>query len=471
VSAAAPATAGRRLSHSLARVLPLAWPLFVGQLAVLAFSTVDTIMLGRHATGDLAALSVGGAAYVTVFLGLMGVVMAVSPLAGRRFGAGDLHGAGAQFHQAVWLALGLAALGSLLLTMPGPLLALAKADDEVRRRVEDYLGALAFALPASLLFASFRGFSMAVSRPRIVMALQLGGLALKVPLNALLVFGGTAGPWEVPALGVQGCGIATALAMWAQLGVAVVLLRRDPFYARFGVARLRLDRPDPAALWAQLRLGVPMGLSILIEVTGFAFMALFIARVGTTEVAGHQICANLAALMFMLPMSLANATTTLVAQRIGAGDPRDARRLGLHGMVIAVGFALALGGTVVALRGPLVGLYTADAAVAAAALPLLGFLAVFHVVDAIQCLASFVLRAWHVTTAPMVIYAVAIWGLGLGGGWVIGFDSLGVVPAPLQGAPGYWLASTVGLSVAAAALAWLLHRVSQDAVRDHVAAG
>ena len=113
----------------------------------------------------------------------------------------------------MWLALALTLLGSTLLVFPYPFLALAQATPEVADKVRGYLLALAFSLPAALLFAAYRGFNTAVSRPKAVMALQLGGLALKVPLSALLVYG--AGP--VPSLGVTGCGIATAIAMWFQV--------------------------------------------------------------------------------------------------------------------------------------------------------------------------------------------------------------------------------------------------------------
>ena len=44
---------------SLRRILPLAWPVFIGQLAVLGFSTIDTVLLARHSAVGLAALSVG----------------------------------------------------------------------------------------------------------------------------------------------------------------------------------------------------------------------------------------------------------------------------------------------------------------------------------------------------------------------------------------------------------------------------
>jgi MATE family multidrug resistance protein len=208
-----------------------------------------------------------------------------------------------------------------------------------------------------------------------------------------------------------------------------------------------------------LKLGVPMGLAILIEVTGFAFMAIFIARLGETPVAGHQIAANLVALLFMLPLGLANATGTLVAQRIGAEDWRDARRLGWHGLEFALLIGLALGGAVYLLRGEIVRLYTPNPAVIAAALPLLTWVALFHAADAVQTVAAFVLRAWRIATAPLVIYAVALWGVGLGGGYWLAFATPAFVPDAWRGAPGFWSASTAGLAVAAVGLSAFLAMV------------
>ena len=445
---------------SARRIVPLAWPVFVGQLSVLAFGTIDTLLVARSTATDLAALAVGGAAYITVFIGFMGVLLALSPIVGQLHGAGKPAEAGRQVHQALWIALGLSLLGCTLLAFPYPFLALSRASPEVADKVRAYLLALAFSLPASLIFTVYRAFNTAVSRPKAVMALQVSALALKLPLSMALVFGLPA--IGLPALGVQGCGIATAVAMWAQVVAAWWLLRRDAYYAPFQMTGRGLDRPVRADIAQQLRLGVPLGLSILVEVTGFAFMALFIARLGTTPVAGHQIVVNLVSVLFMMPLGLANATSTLVAQRIGAGDARDARRLGWHGLQIGCGVAAVMGGSVFVLREPLLGLYTDNAAVLAAALPLVAWLAVFHTADAAQTVAAFVLRAYKVTTAPVLIYVAALWGVGLGGGYLLAFNVPGSVPAELQGARGFWFASTTGLVLAGSALslfmAWMFRQ-------------
>jgi MATE family multidrug resistance protein len=459
---------GGRFADSVRRIVHLAWPLFIGQISVVAFATVDTLLVGRHSAADLAALSVGSAAYITVFIGLMGVVLALGPIVGQLYGARQLEQAGRQLHQAVWLALALAVLGCTLLLFPAPFMALARMTPEQEARVRDYLSVLALSLPASLLFSAYRGFNNALSRPKAVMALQVGGLALKVPLSAMLIGGLPA--LGVPALGVVGCATSTAIVMWSQAIVAFVVLRRSEFYAPFALWGRGLHAPDRQALWTQLRLGVPMGLSILIEVSGFSLMAVFIARLGTHAVAGHQIAANLVSLMFMLPMTLASATSTLVAQRIGARDVHDARRLVRHGIGFGLLAACVVGLLVYLGRGGVVRLYTQDAAVIAAALPLLAWMTLFHVVDAAQTLASFVLRAYRIATVPMFIFAGSLWGVGLGGGYLLAFDVGGWTPAALRGAPGYWAASTAGLTLAAVLLLAVVWRVMREQKRSAVPA-
>ncbi len=456
------------------RIAPLAWPVFVGQLAVLGFATIDTVLVARYSALDLAALAVGGAAYISVFVGLMGVVLAVGPIAGKLFGAGRPIESGQQFGQAVWLALALSVLGCLLLVFPQPFLAVAQAESHVADKVRVYLGVLAFALPPALVFTAFRGFNTAVSRPKAVMVLQLFGLALKVPLSALLVYGLTLptplGELRVPSLGVAGCAVATAIVMWGQWLAALALLRRDTFYVQFGLHRPWLARPQAAALRALLKLGVPMGLSIALEITGFTFMALFISRLGATPVAGHQVAVNLVSLMFMMPLSLGNAACTLVAQRLGANDLRDARRLSWHSLELGLAIATLVGASAYLLRASLLRAYTHDAAIIAAALPLLAWVTLFHIADAAQILAAFILRAYHMALAPMLIYAASLWGVGLGGGFALAFNTTGLAPPALLGAPGFWAAVTTGITMAALALCgllgWVLHTKRREERRE-----
>ncbi len=99
------------------------------------------------------------------------------------------------------------------------------------------------------------------------------------------------------------------------------------------------------------------------------------------------------------------------------------------------------------------------------ALSLIGFAVLFHVFDAVQGMSTFILRGYRQTFWPMVIYGVALWALGLGGGAWIAFNST-PVGAP-RGAPGFWEAATLALAIAAGMLAWLACAEAKRRVARH----
>jgi MATE family multidrug resistance protein len=427
------------------RILGLAWPILVGQLAIVAFGVIDTAMAGRYSPLDLAALGLGSSIYVSVYISLTGIIAALQPIVGQLFGARRLLDIGSAARQAAWLALALTLLGSLLLYFPEPLLRLTEADAHLTGRTLAYLRVLALGLPASLVFRIYTSLSNGIARPRFVMAVQVGALLLKIPANAWFIFGGLG----LPAMGGVGCALASTLINWGTGMLAVGLMMRHPTYREYGIFK-RFDWPSLASQIELLKLGVPMGLSYLIEVTAYTFLALFIARFGTTQLAGHQIAANLGAVLYMTPLSIGIAASTLVAQHLGADEPRQARKVSRLGLALGFSIALCYAVAMVAARPWVIAAYTPDPGVAAAAMPLLLLVGCYHPWDALQCVSAFILRGHKIATVPTVIYAVALWGVGIGGGYYFGFDVPGTIPHALTGPSGFWFASC--LSVAAAAL-------------------
>src|SRR5262245_4566507 len=413
-------------------------------------------MAGRLSAADMAGVAVASSIYVTVYIGFMAVLQALSPIAGHHFGAHRWRQIGDDVQQALWLAAALAivAIPSLLAT--GFWTGLAGVDGRVAGITETYLHAAAFGVPAGLATRVYFALNAAVSRPMVTMVVNLTVLALKAPFNAVFMYG--AGP--IAPMGGAGAGVATAILAWLAFAMSVGIWRFDGFYDRFRSDSIH--GPRLSSLKELLKLGLPIGLSSIFEITSFTFMAVLIARIGPAAVAGHQIVANLVALLFMVPLSLGIATSVLVAQSLGAGVPRAARRV--TGLGYAIAMAAALGAALLlwTLREWIVGLYTTDASVAAMALSLLGLATVFHVFDAAQGMGNFVLRGYRQTLWPMVIYGVALWALGLGGGMWIGFYATPFGP-PL-GAFGFWLAAVIGLVVAAVALVGLTRWTADAAV-------
>jgi MATE family multidrug resistance protein len=442
-----------------AEILRLGWPVFIGQLAVMANGVIDTVMAGHLSPVDMAAVGLGASIYITVYVGLMGVLLGLSPIVAQQYGAGAYDDIGKSFQQALWVAAVLAVPGTLALAWSSPWIAFSRPPAEVADVARIYLWASAAGLPAALLFRAFYALNTAISRPRVVMYLNLAGVAVKVPLNLVFMYGSdTLG---LAPMGGAGCGVASALIAWTTALGALVWLQRDPFYAPYRLLRRAL--PDPARMGELLRLGLPIGAAYFVEITSFTFMALFVARFGANALASHQVASSLTGICYMGGLGIASATSTLVAQAIGAGDPVRARDTARTGLRMALALALTTGTLLWLARTPITNAYTSDAGVAAASLSLIGLVAIFHVFDSLQTQFGFILRAYKIATMPMVVYVLAMWGIGLGGGYLLTFlpdpeGPLGVFNGERSGALGFWAAGAASLVIAAAGLGGLLFR-------------
>ncbi|RYF32403.1 MAG: MATE family efflux transporter [Comamonadaceae bacterium] len=424
----------------------------IGQLAVMAFGVTDTIVAGRYDEGALAALSVGAAIFISVYVSLMGGLQALLPIWAELHGAGRGDEVGRSVRQSLYLCAIAMVLGMAVLLAPGPLLRWTDVPPAMQADVTAYLGVLAFALPPALLFRVFSTLNQSLGRPRLVTWLQIGSLFLKVPLSIWFTFGGAG----LPSMGLVGVGWATLVVNYTMLLVALWLLRHADYYRSYRLWQ-RIERPDWAQLRQFARLGLPGGLAVLVEVTSFTLMALFIARLGNAAAAAHQIASNLTAVAYMVPLSLGLATSARVSYWLGAGDAAKARRACATGLVMAVLCALALAGAMVASRWQLAAVYSQNPAVIRMAALLLLATATYQIADAVQTMCVFILRCYRVTVAPLLIYCTLLWGVGLGGSYLLAYRGLGPFEA-MQSPLAFWLMSAGALWLTAALFLALLWR-------------
>lgn len=423
-----------------------------GQLAIMAFGVTDTIVAGRHSPAALAALSVASAVFVSVYISLMGILQALLPLWAEQRGAGQLSAMGRSLRQSMYLCLGICVVGMVALLSPDALLRWADVPADLQVDVRNYLAILAWALPPAVLFRIYSTLNQSLGHPRLVTWLQLAGLGLKVPLSIWFTFGGAG----LPALGVAGCAWATLVVNYTLLGLGWWWMRTQALYAPLQLWQ-RMERPDWRQLGHFVRLGLPAGLAILVEVTSFTLMALFIARQGHLAAASHQIAANLAAVCYMVPLSLAIATSARVSWWRGAGDHVRARQLALLGLRLAVLLGLTLAALLLVSRHLLASIYTSDAAVAALTASLLLWVAAYHAADSVQVFCIFVLRCWRITVAPLLIYCLLLWGWGLAGGYWLAYGDASPWSGVSTPAP-FWSMSAAALLVTAGAFSALLWR-------------
>ena len=453
-----------RLREDIPALLKLAGPLLVGQLAVIAFGVLDTAMTARYSADDLAALAMASAIFISVYVGLTGVVSALAPIAGQLFGAKRYDEIGEEVRQAIWLSVLLSLIGALVLWNADLILDISQVSPEIHAKASLYMHILVLGLPASMAMRVLIALHNAVSRPTIITVVQLLGLAAKFPLNYLFIYGA----FGIEGMGGPGCAVATVIINWLWLLITLWIVMADHFYKPFALFA-RFSRPDFHRIGVILRLGMPIGFSYLIEVTSFTFMSLFIARLGTEALAGHQIVANIGTVIYMVPLSLSIATMTLVSQSIGANQQSRAEQIGWSSVFFTTTACAVIGLTAWFFRTELLHLYDPPEEVKQFAIPLFLFIAFYQIFDALQVSAAFILRAYRIAFWPMLIYAVSLWGVGLGGGYMLGFNVTGNVPLALQGASGFWAANSISLGVAAVFLLYLFKRTAVRFQKTHPA--
>ncbi|HSG22269.1 MAG TPA: MATE family efflux transporter [Azonexus sp.] len=432
-------------------LLAHAFPILIAQLSSIGMMVVDTAVLGHVSPLELAAVAIGGGIHVSVVFALVGILQAVAPVVAHLHGAKrDAEVAGV-LQQGFWLALLLSVPGVLFLTHPGAVLGMVEMDAAVDARVRQYLGLLAWGLPAALCYRTFYAFCNALGKPRVLMGIGLFSLSL----HGLLAWGLALQGWLGEPLGVVGCGISNIVIGWVACLSGAAYLAFGPLGRRY---RPFSDWQRPRwKMWRELvRLGLPMGLSNLVEITSFTLVSLFIASLGATVVAGHRIIANISALTYMLPLSLAIATMAAVGQAVGGRDWPRAHAAIQAGLILAAGLSTLAGLLLWFATAPLIAAYTDDPAVRAVAVSLVIYVAIYQFFDALQTVAGHALRAYRVTFVPMLVQTFCFWGVGLlGGAWLCyrGQPALGVA--------GFWLAAVIGLVLAAAMLLPLLYQAVQ----------
>ncbi|MFV9473046.1 MATE family efflux transporter [Advenella sp. RU8] len=408
---------GRSFSDSIGHILKQAWPILISQWAGIAFAVMDSMMLGHFSPDSLQAMALATSIFLTVNIGLMGVVHALIPICSQLSGANKKEEIGRFWGQGLWLSFTLSLLGGLVLLFPEVWLSMSgDVPDHVRQEVAIYLRIIFIALPASLMFRAVYALCTAVQKPKLVMQINLFSIVLKALLNWLLIFG----QFGLPALGSAGASTSTAIVSWLMFFAGLWIIFNNPFYRQFN---LTLGRPERKYLAEILKLGIPMGGSYLVEVSAFTFMALLAAREGTFVSGGHQVLSNLTSILYMMPLSLGIATSSLAASAVGARNFRFAHQIATSGLFLSlIGAGISI--TVVLLGKPfIIQAYTSDTQVALVAGALLTIIPLLHFSDTMQCMITYILRAYKIATIPFLLQTMLLLGLGLGGGWYFGFGS------------------------------------------------
>lgn len=430
-------------------------PLLVNYLAVAAIHFADAVMAGRIGATTMAAVAVGGSVWMLAFSTCLGIVMSVSPIVSRRFGAGEFSFIGRYTRQGLILSQVLA-LTLLLLAqfLIEPLLTAFGIDPGFRELTVGYVRAITWGLPAIAAFLVLRFTTEGIGFTRPIMFISLISVVVNVLGNYVLMFG----KFGMPALGAVGCGISSAITMWIMVIVLAVYMYRHPRYKPLEIFHM-MTRVRLPLIREMLALGIPIAVAVLAETGLFAAVSILMGTLSAEIAAAHQIALNFASTLFMIPLALSGAITVRIGHALGAEKPEAARFSGWVGIAVCGLFMSCSAIAMLTFRGSVVSLYTSDIAVQEIAISLLLMAAFFQVADGVQIGAAGALRGYKDTRMPMFINTFAF--------WVLAFP-LAYMAAITFAAPPrtIWGAFVLGLSVAAVMLT-LRYRIIS---RRHLAA-
>ena len=429
----------------------LAGPLIVNNLSIAGMQFADAVMAGRLGAEALAAVAVGASVWFLGFTVCLGLMMAISPITARHFGAGEMSMIGRYTRQGLWLAVVLGLTLYLLVQFfVDPVLTFIGIDAGFRQLTIGYVQAIIYGAPAICGFLAFRFTTEGIGFMRPIMYTSLFALACNVFLNYVLMYG----HFGVPAFGAVGCGIASAITMWLMLFIIGSIVYFHPVYAPLKiferVAPLRMP-----VLKEIMKLGMPIGITITAEAGLFSAVSILVGTRGASITAAHQIALNFAATMFMIPLAFSSAITVRIGHALGAGNPAEARFGGLTGILMCMLFMSCSAAFLLLFRDAVVNLYTNDASVQAIAISLLLMAAVFQIADGVQIGAAGALRGYKDTKMPMFINMFAY--------WVLGFPLAYMAAITFRAPPSYvWAGFVLGLSVAAILLTMRFLRISRQ---------
>jgi MATE family multidrug resistance protein len=416
-------------------------------VAQIALTTTDVIVLGRLGAEALAAGTLGVNLYFALLIFAIGLVGASAPMMAVAVGRNQhvMRNLRRTFRQGLWSAVIVSLPCWLLLWHAETVLLWFGEEPRLAAAAQSLVRSLQWGFLPALGFVVLRSFVASLGRPIWALIATGATVLFNIAANWALVFGHLG----LPTLGLRGSGLATTLSntfLFISLALVVVVDREFRRYRLFG-NWWRPDWPRLAALW---RLGVPIGATLAFEVTVFNAAVFLMGQFGTTALAAHSIAIQIAASTFMVPLGLGQAATVRVGIAHGARDLDGITRAGWTAFGLAVSFMATM--SVVMMTAPrlLIGVFVdvrdpANAAVVQTAASFLICAAVFQVADGAQAVGAGMLRGLQDTRVPMLYAALGYWGVGMSLSLLFGFK------AGLGGL-GIWIGLVVALVVVACAM-------------------
>ncbi|MGJ8536800.1 MAG: MATE family efflux transporter [Parasphingopyxis sp.] len=432
------------LRAEIRATLALALPLIVGNFAQAAINTTDVLILGRYDVDALAASALGVNLFFAFAVFAMGLVMAASPLIAAERGRKphSVRDVRRTVRQASWASLAVCLPVWATLWNTEWVMLLFGQDPALSVAAAGYVRVMMWGLFPFLIFCVLRHYVSALERPIWGVIVTVIGVGFNALADWILVFG----LFGFPELGLTGAAIASLVANFVLMFGMILVVVMVPSFRRYRLLG-RFWQSDWPRFFGILGLGLPIAVTLALEVTVFNAAVFLMGLIDRDSLAAHAIAIQVASLAFMIPLGLSQAATVRVGIWHGRRDRAGIARAGSVALWLGCGAALLLSAGMVAFPHELVGLFVdraepESAPVFRLAVSFLIIAALFQLVDGAQAVGAGVLRGLQDTRVPMLFAALGYWVVGLGLAVWLGF------PGGMAGL-GIWIGLAAGLAAAA----------------------
>ncbi|MDA7590185.1 MATE family efflux transporter [Pseudomonadales bacterium] len=436
-------------------LLRLSAPMIATQFFIMGMGFVDTAMSGQYSSLDLAGVAMGGVILWPLFMLFAGVLTALTPMVSQHVGGGRRLAVGALIQQGIWVAMIFGVILFLLVRISEPLLILFDVAPEAVSIAMAYLKAASWGCPAVMLYVTLRYACEGLGQTLLPMLIAGTTLPINAGLNYVLIYG----LFGAPELGGEGCGWATAITMWFELGVMLLVIRR-PWLRNTGLFE-RVLKPKLATIKSILQVGLPIGMTMFLEMTVFSLVSLLVGSIGIAAIGANTIGSNLNWFVFVIPMALGSAASIRVGYHVGAKDYALAAKVARLSVLISATYAFLASLVLVLGREVLPRIYTSDPAVLALTAEVLLIVAAYQFFDCTQATMIGALRGYKDTQYPMIISIIGYWLIALPVGTILGWGLLGWN----LGVLGFWIGLGCGVGFVALFAIVRLYRTSRDVDR------
>ena len=415
----------------------LAFPLMAGQVSQMLMGVVDTLMIGRLGTVELAAATLAQTIlHIPLMLGI-GVAIAVSIKVSQARGAKAPAKAQVAVQHGFFLSLVLGAITFAISLAMLPLLSHMGQDPLVVNRVPVFFLLVSASMAPALASMAARSHADAMAHPWPAFWILLAGVLLNVLLNWLLI----GGNWGAPEMGLEGAGLATLLARIISLVGVLVWLRKSPLMREW-VPEHWFRIPRRKALLDFWKIVWPSSLQVSAEMSAFIAASFVIGTLGAAALAAHQVAITCVATIFMVPLGLSMAVTVQVGEAFGATTHERARPIVLSAWAMGFTFSLIFVGVFLVFGESIARWFLPESGPIEIVTGLFVIAAFFQIGDHSQILSSGVMRGLDDVRTPALMTFVAHWVIGMPLGIYLTFHQK-------MGAAGMWWGLSAGLTLAA----------------------